>query len=65
MIRSIDPIILALILLVPLAGAVLVALLPDRAKLPNWIALAHDARHLPAHAPSSRALHLRPNRLPV
>ena len=31
--------ILTLILLAPLAGAVLVALLPDRAKLPNWIAL--------------------------
>jgi NADH-quinone oxidoreductase subunit M len=31
--------ILTLILLVPLAGAVLVAIAPDRAKLPNWIAL--------------------------
>ena len=31
--------ILTLILLLPLAGAVLVALAPDRAKLPNWIAL--------------------------
>ncbi len=50
-----DPIILTLILLVPLAGAVLVALLPDRAKLPNWIALLTSlvtfvlTLHLPAH----------------
>jgi NADH-quinone oxidoreductase subunit M len=47
--------ILTLILLVPLAGAVLVALLPDRGKLPNWIALLTSlltfgfALHLPAH----------------
>jgi NADH-quinone oxidoreductase subunit M len=52
---SIDQSILTLILLVPLAGAVLVALLPDRAKLPNWIALATTlftfllTLHLPAH----------------
>jgi NADH-quinone oxidoreductase subunit M len=50
-----DPIILTLILLVPLAGAVLVALVPDRAKLPNWITLATTlvtfllTLHLPAH----------------
>jgi NADH-quinone oxidoreductase subunit M len=31
--------ILMWIIMVPLAGAVLVALVPDRAKLPNWIAL--------------------------
>jgi NADH-quinone oxidoreductase subunit M len=36
---SIDQSILTLILLVPLAGAILVALLPERAKWPNWIAL--------------------------
>jgi NADH-quinone oxidoreductase subunit M len=47
--------ILTLILLVPLAGAVLVALAPDRAKLPNWIALVTTlitfglTLHLPAH----------------
>jgi NADH-quinone oxidoreductase subunit M len=47
--------ILTLILLVPLAGAVLVALAPDRAKLPNWIALLTTlvtfglTLHLPAH----------------
>ncbi len=47
--------ILTLILLVPLAGAVLVALMPDRAKLPNWIALFTAlvsfglTLHLPAH----------------
>lgn len=47
--------ILTLILLTPLAGAVLVALLPDRAKLPNWIALGVTlvtfvlTLHLPAH----------------
>ena len=50
-----NPIILTLILLTPLAGAVLVALLPDRAKLPNWIALLTSlvtlgfTLHLPAH----------------
>ena len=47
--------ILTLILLLPLAGAVLVALAPDRAKLPNWIALLTTLAtfgltlHLPAH----------------
>lgn len=50
-----DPIILTLILLVPLAGALLVTLLPDRGKLPNWIALLTSllvfafTLHLPAH----------------
>jgi len=47
--------ILTLILLVPLAGALLVAIAPDRAKLPNWIALFTAlvtfglTLHLPAH----------------
>jgi NADH-quinone oxidoreductase subunit M len=47
--------ILTLILLVPLAGAILVALVPDRVKLPNWIALFTSlvtfllTLHLPAH----------------
>ncbi len=47
--------ILTLILLVPLGGAVLVALAPDRAKLPNWIALLTSlvtfglTLHLPFH----------------
>ena len=36
---SIDQSILTLILLAPLAGAALVVFLPDRFKLPNWIAL--------------------------
>jgi NADH-quinone oxidoreductase subunit M len=55
MIRAIDPMILTLILLVPLAGAVLVALVPDRFKLPNWLALLTTLAtflltlHLPAH----------------
>jgi NADH-quinone oxidoreductase subunit M len=50
-----DPIILTLILLVPLAGAILIALLPDHGKLPNWIALLTAlvtfglTLHLPAH----------------
>ena len=50
-----DPIILTLILLVPLAGAVLVALAPDRARLPNWLALLTSLAtfgltlYLPAH----------------
>ncbi len=52
---SIDHSILTLILLTPLAGAILIALLPDRAKLPNWIALLTSlvtfllTLHLPAH----------------
>ncbi len=52
---SIDQSILTLILLVPLAGAILIALLPDQAKLPNWIALLTALAtfgltlHLPAH----------------
>ena len=47
--------ILTLILLLPLAGALLVLLAPDRAKLPNWIALLTTLAtlgltfHLPAH----------------
>ena len=53
--NAIDQSILTLILLVPLAGALLVALVPDRAKLPNWIALLTTlvsfllTLHLPAH----------------
>ena len=31
--------ILSLILLVPIAGALLIAILPDRGKLPAWLAL--------------------------
>ena len=52
---AIDHSILTLILMVPLAGAVLVMLMPDRGKLPNWIALATALAtfgltlHLPAH----------------
>jgi NADH-quinone oxidoreductase subunit M len=52
---SFDTSILGLILLAPLAGAILVALLPDRGKLPNWIALLTTlvtfvfTLHLPAH----------------
>ena len=47
--------ILTLILLVPLAGALLIALLPDRGKLSAWIALLTAlvsfglTLHLPAH----------------
>ena len=47
--------ILTLILLLPLAGALLVLLAPDRWKLPNWIALLISLTtfgltlHLPAH----------------
>ncbi len=53
--NAINQSILTWILLAPLAGAVLVALVPDRAKLPNWIALLTTltsfmlALHLPAH----------------
>ncbi len=47
--------ILTLILLVPIAGAVLIALLPDRGKLSAWVALLTAlvsfglTLHLPAH----------------
>jgi NADH-quinone oxidoreductase subunit M len=53
--NAINESILTLILLLPLAGAVLVALAPDRLKLPNWIALITAlvtfglTLHLPAH----------------
>src|ERR1017187_2970628 len=53
--NEIDQSILTLILLVPLAGAVLEALVPDRFRLPNWIALLTTLAslvltlHLPAH----------------
>ena len=52
---SINQSILTWILLVPIMGAILVALLPDRVKLPNWIALVTSLAtfgltlHLPAH----------------
>jgi NADH-quinone oxidoreductase subunit M len=50
-----DSSILTLILLVPLAGAIVAALLPDRGKLPAWLALVTTLAtfvltwHLPAH----------------
>lgn len=53
--EAINQSILTWIILAPLAGAVLVALLPDRSKLPNWIALLTTlvsfllSLHLPAH----------------
>jgi len=53
--NAINNSILTLILLLPLAGAALVMLAPDRWKLPNWIALATSlvtfglTLHLPAH----------------
>jgi NADH-quinone oxidoreductase subunit M len=59
--NAIDSSILSLILLVPLAGALVVALAPDRWKLPNWIALATTLAtfvltlHLPAHFAASQS----------
>jgi len=53
--------ILTLILLAPLAGALLIAILPDRGKLPAWIALLTSLAtllftlHLPAHFDSAKA----------
>src|ERR1700689_2242989 len=58
---AIDNSILTLILLAPLAGAILVALLPDRSRLPNWIALLTTLvifvfpLHLPAHFVAGRS----------
>ncbi len=62
---AINESILTLILLVPLAGAVLVALVPDRGKLPNWIALLTTLVSFRPHAASAGALRPRPARLPV
>ena len=53
--NAINESILTMILLLPLAGAVVVALAPDRGKLPNWIALLTSLAtfgltlHLPVH----------------
>jgi NADH-quinone oxidoreductase subunit M len=53
--------ILTLIILAPLAGAILVAFVPDRARLPNWIALGTTlvsfglTLHLPTHFNSGQA----------
>jgi NADH-quinone oxidoreductase subunit M len=53
--NAINNSILTMILLLPLVGAVLVAILPDRGKLANWIALGTSlvtfglTLHLPAH----------------
>src|SRR5580658_6753792 len=53
--NAIEKSILTVILLAPLAGAILVAVMPDRAKLPNWLALVTTLAtfaltlHLPAH----------------
>ena len=53
--NAINQSILTWILLAPLAGAVLVVLVPDRKKLPNWIALLTAlvtfglTLHLPSH----------------
>ena len=53
--NSLNASILSLILLVPLAGAILIALLPDRSGIPKWIALLTTlvtfgfTLHLPAH----------------
>lgn len=53
--NGIDQSILTLILLVPLAGALLVLLMPERGKLPQWVALATTlftfllTLHLPTH----------------
>jgi len=53
--NDINQSILTLILLAPLAGAILVALLPDRGKMPAWITLFTTlvsfglTLHLPAH----------------
>jgi NADH-quinone oxidoreductase subunit M len=66
---AINQSILTWILLTPLAGAVLVALVPDRVKLPNWIALLTAlttfglALHLPAHfAPGQGRFQFEVNR---
>jgi NADH-quinone oxidoreductase subunit M len=67
---AIDHSILTLILLVPLAGAILIAILPDRARLPNWLALLTTlftfllTLHLPAHfAPSQPGFQFEIDRL--
>ncbi len=58
--NGIDQWILTLILLAPLAGALVIALLPDRGKLPAWLALVTAlvtfglTLHLPAHFVTGR-----------
>ncbi len=54
--NTINQSILTLILLAPLAGAILVAVLPDRGKLPAWMTLVHNARQLRPDAASAGAL---------
>ena len=59
--NEINHTILTLIILAPLAGAILVAVFPDRAKLPNWIALLTTlvslglVLHLPFHFNTGQA----------
>ena len=59
--NSIDQSILTLLLLVPIGGAILIVLVPDRARLPNWIALVTSlvtfglTLHLPAHFVANQA----------
>jgi NADH-quinone oxidoreductase subunit M len=54
-VNDINTSILTLILLTPLAGAILIAILPDRGKLPAWVGLITTlvtfglTLHLPAH----------------
>ena len=59
---NINQSILTLILLAPLAGAILIALLPDKAKIPNWIALLTAlvtfglTLHLPSHYAAGKSV---------
>ncbi len=64
---NIDHSILTIITFVPLAGAVLLALLPDSDKLMQWGAPRRHPRHLPAHPAPALPLRRRSQRrnLPV
>ena len=55
---NIDHTILTVITFVPLAGAVLLALLPDRGRIMQWGALAVTLDHLRLDATSSHPLRL-------
>ncbi len=65
MVAQMNQSILTLILLVPLAGALVVALLPDRGKLPTLDCAAHDAGHVCASRCICRRILLRARRVSI
>ena len=62
---NLDHSILSIITFVPLVGAIVLALVPDKGKTMQWGALAVTLLTVPDHAASPVALRLRGERLPV